>query len=145
MRTSNIYLLFNGNCEEAFNFYKSVFGGEFPYIGRLKDVPPYEGHKPPSKEDENRIMHVSLPIGGDSVLMGSDTTSDKEVKFGNNFSVSINTDGKEDAEKLFNGLSQGGKVTLPMMNTFWGSYFGMLTDKFGVNWMISCESEKEKG
>jgi PhnB protein len=143
MRSTNIYLLYNGNCEEAFNFYKSVFGGEFTYMGRFKDVPPYEGSKPVSKSDENRIMHVSLPVSKETVLMGSDTTADNEVKFGNNFSVSVNTDTKEDAEKIFKGLSDGGMVTMPMMDTFWGAYFGMFTDKFGVNWMVNCESAKK--
>lgn len=139
MASVNVYLNFNGNCEEAFNFYKSVFGGEFPYLGRFKDMPPSEdGIKMPA-EHENRIMHVSLPISKETMLMGSDTGGEwaPHFKQGNNFSISINADSKEEADRLFNGLSEGGKVTMPLNNTFWGDYFGMLEDKFGINWMMS--------
>src|SRR5436190_15519004 len=131
MATINIYLTFNGNCEEAFMFYKSVFGGEFPYIGRFKDMP--VGEDPKLKPgEENRIMHVSLPISKETVLMGSDTGGEWAPGFqqGNNFSISVNTDSKEEADRLFNGLSAGGKVVMPQSDTFWGDYFGMFTDKF---------------
>lgn len=138
MTTANIYLTFQGNCEEAFNFYKSVFGGEFPYIGRFKDMPPMEGVCSPP-EIADLIMHISLPIGGDTVLMGSDTGGEwaPSLLMGNNFSISLNTDSRAEADRLFNGLSKDGKVTMPMDKTFWGDYFGMFTDKFGVNWMVS--------
>lgn len=140
MATVNAYLTFNGNTEEAFNFYKSVFGGEFDYIGKFKDMPPSEDCPPPTPEDAERIMHVSLRISKETVLMGSDSTSlSGDVTFGNNFSVSINTDSREEADKLFNGLSAGGKVIMPMENAFWGAYFGMFTDKFGVNWMVNFD------
>lgn len=144
MTTVNVYLTFNGNCEEAFNFYQSVFGGTFPYIGRFKDMPPQEG-MPMSPEDGERIMHVSLPISKETVLLGSDTGGAWASHFakGNNFSVSINTDSQTEADRLFNGLSAGGQVTMPMSQTFWGSYFGMFTDKFGVSWMVSVEGEKK--
>lgn len=140
MTTVNIYLTFNGNCEEAFNFYKSVFGGEFPYIGRFKDMPADTG-KPVSEEDGNRIMHVSLPISKETILMGSDTGGEWASGYaaGNNFSISVNTDTKEEAERIFNGLSAGGQVTMPLNVTFWGAYFGMLTDKFGIQWMLNVE------
>lgn len=148
MATSvNPYLIFNGNCEEAFLFYKSVFGGEFPYIGKFKDMPAAEdgGCAEFSEKDANRIMHVSLPIGN-TILMGSDSNEQSgDVTFGGNFSVSINVESKEEADRIFNGLSAGGNVFMPMDKTFWGAYFGMFTDKFGVGWMVNFdESEPNK-
>lgn len=139
MATTNTYLNFNGNCEEAFNFYKSVFGGEFTYIGRFGDMPPSDEYPVP-EADKKKVMHVSLPTGS-SVLMGSDNGEQYEASFvkGNNFSVSINADSKEEAGQLFCGLSAGGQVTMPMSDTFWGAYFGMFTDKFGVNWMVNYD------
>ncbi|MBL0735558.1 VOC family protein [Flavobacterium sp. GN10] len=137
----NPYLMFNGTCEAAFLFYKSVFGGDFPYIGKFKDAPAEEGEVL-SEEALNRIMHVSLPIGN-SILMGSDTHPRYgDVGFGDNFSVSINAESREDADKIFNGLSAGGKVEMPMNDTFWGSYFGMFKDKFGINWMVSFDKNE---
>lgn len=146
MTTVNIYLTFNGNCEEAFNFYKSIFGGEFPYIGRYKDMPPDEHGKVSSAEDAEKIMHVSLPISKETVLMGSDTGGEWASSYtqGNNFSLSIKADSKEDADRLFRGLSAGGVVTMPMNKTFWGEYFGMFTDKFGINWMVSFNAKPTK-
>jgi PhnB protein len=147
MTTVNVYLNFNGNCEEAFNFYKSVFGGEFPYIGRYKDMPPPpDGGKGFPEEQGNRIMHVSLPISKETMLMGSDTGGEwaSDFKQGNNFSISINTDSRQEADRLFTSLSQGGRVTMPMNDTFWGDYFGMFTDKFGVNWMVSFHEPEKK-
>ncbi len=107
MATVNIYLTFNGNCREAFDFYKSVFGGEFPYIGTFGEMPPQDG-KEMSQEDKDKIMHVTLPISKETMLMGSDTAGEwaASLKVGNNFSVSINADSKEEADRLFNGLSK---------------------------------------
>ena len=138
MATVNIYLTFNGNCEEAFKFYQAVFGGEFPYIGRFKDMPAGEGPNLKPGE-ENKIMHVSLPISKETILMGCDTGGEWASGYsqGNNFSISIAADSKEEAEKLFKGLSAGGKVTMPLSKTFWSEFFGMLTDKFGISWMMS--------
>lgn len=138
MTTVNVYLTFNGNCFEAFNFYKSVFGGEFSYVGRFKDMPAEPGHVT-GPEDGDKIMHISLPISKETLLMGSDTGGEWASSFaqGNNFSISINTDSKENADRYFNGLSAGGIVTMPMSQTFWGDYFGMFTDKFGISWMVS--------
>src|SRR5688572_22255971 len=146
MTTVNVYLTFNGNCEEAFNFYKSIFGGEFPYIGRYKDMPAAEGGKTLSSEEGEKIMHVSLPISSETMLMGSDTGGEWAATYaqGNNFAVSINTDGKEEADLLFTELSKGGQVTMPMSTTFWGDYFGMLTDKFGINWMVSFNANHQQ-
>lgn len=136
--TVNIYLTFNGNCEEAFNFYKSVFGGEFPYIGRFGEMPPDAG-APVSPEDANKIMHVSLPISDETFLMGSDTGGEwaPNFKAGNNFSISVSSDKKEEVERIFNALAAGGTITMPLAKTFWSSSYGMLTDKFGINWMVS--------
>lgn len=144
MATTNTYLNFNGNCEEAFNFYKSVFGGEFTYMGRFDQMPESKDYTVPDT-DKNKIMHVSLPIGS-SVLMGSDVGGDwaPSFKLGNNFSVSITADSKEEADKIFNALSAGGHVTMALENTFWGDYFGMLTDKFGVNWMMSYNEQNHQ-
>jgi PhnB protein len=145
MTTTNIYLFFDGNCEEAFKFYQSVFGGEIPYMGRYKDMPASEGNKM-NPADAEKIMHVSLPISKETMLMGSDAGGEWASTYspGNNFSVSINTDSKGEADRLFNGLSSGGKVGMPMNKTFWGDYFGMLTDKFGINWMISFNEARQQ-
>ena len=145
MATINIYLTFNGNCEEAFNFYKSAFGGEFGHIGRFKDMPS-DGGKPISAELGEKIMHVSLPISSETTLMGSDTGGEWSASFnqGNNFSLSINAESKEEAERLFNQLSEGGQITMPLNVTFWGEYFGMFTDKFGIQWMMSHRVEPKK-
>ena len=140
MATVNAYLTFNGNCEEAFNFYRSVFGGEFTYIGRFKDMPPSDG-KPIPPELGNQIMHVSLPISKETFLMGSDSSEafGQATVIGNNISMSVNADSKEEADKIFNSLAQGGDITMAMNNTFWGAYFGMLVDKFGIIWMVNSE------
>ena len=141
MATVNPYLTFNGTCEAAFLFYKSVFGGEFPYIGKFKDMPPSDGCPEMSEADKEKIMHVSLPISTETVLMGSDSMDamGQTITVGNNFSISINATSKEEADDLFNGLSTDGKVVMPMNKTFWGAYFGMFTDKFGINWMINFD------
>ncbi|PXW16193.1 PhnB protein [Chryseobacterium sp. CBTAP 102] len=140
MATVNVYLTFNGNCREAFDFYKSVFGGEYSYIGTFGEIPPLEGKETP-EEDKNKIMHVSLPISKETILMGSDTGGEwsSNFKAGNNFSISVNAESKEEADRLFGGLSAGGQVTMPMEETFWGAYFGMFSDKFGINWMVNYD------
>ncbi len=141
MATVNVYLTFNGNCEDAFNFYKSVFGGEFTYIGRFGEMPPGEDGKKISEEDANKIMHVSLPVSAETMLLGSDTGGEWSAYFkqGTNYAVSINADSREEADKLFNGLAEGGQVTMPLNDTFWGAYFGMFTDKFGIQWMVNYD------
>lgn len=146
MTTVNVYLTFDGNCEEAFNFYKSVLGGEFSYVGRFKDMPPQEGMPPITEEMSNKIMHMSLPISKETMLMGSDTGGEWASSFirGNNFSISITTDSKENADRFFKGLSAGGNVTMPLADTFWGDYFGMFEDKFGINWMISFNQQQQQ-
>jgi PhnB protein len=138
MTTVNAYLIFDGNCEEAFNFYQSVFGGVFPYVGRYSEMPP---EMPLPEKDRNKIMHMSLPIGDHTVLMGSDAGGASEGKTvaGNNISLSVNTGSQQEADRIFNGLSAGGKITMPLDKTFWGAYFGMLTDKFGIHWMVNYD------
>ena len=144
MTTINPYLIFNGNCEEAFLFYKSVFGGEFPYIGKFKDMPAGENTPELSAEEANRIMHVCLPIG-ETVLMGSDSNSASgDVAFGSNVAISINVDSHAEADRIFNGLSAGGDPQMPMNDTFWGAYFGMLVDKFGVHWMVNFDKNEKQ-
>ena len=147
MASINPYLLFNGNCESAFLFYQSVFGGEFPYMGKFKDMPPSDDDNcpPPSAADAERVMHVSLPIGNDSILMGSDSNSQSgDVVIGANVSISINTESRAEADKLFNGLSAGGNPFMPMNTTFWGAYFGMFVDKFGIHWMVNFDEAPQK-
>ena len=136
MKTINPYLNFNGNTEEAFNFYKSAFGGEFASVMRFKDSPEAANTAP---EDQDKLMHIALPIGKGNLLMGTDALESKgqKLKPGNNFHLSISAESDAETEKLFNALSAGGKVMVPLSKQFWGSYFGMFTDKFGVQWMIS--------
>ena len=145
MTTVNAYLNFNGNCEEAFNFYKSVIGVEFHYLSRYKDMPVQVGIPSFSPEMAEKIMHVSLAISQETLIMGSDTGGEWAPTFqqGNNFSICITTDSKEEADRLFIGLSAGGQVTMPLANTFWDDYFGMFTDKFGINWMVSFPTAQQ--
>ena len=133
----NTYLNFEGNCREAFEFYRSVFGGEFAVLETFRNGPPDMGV--PEAELDN-VMHVSLPIGS-SVLMGSDMPSGFGMPHvaGNNFSISVSPKSREESDTLFANLSEGGAVTMPMAEMFWGSYFGSCTDKFGINWQVNCE------
>lgn len=143
MKSINPYLNFPGNTEEAFNFYKKVFGGDFMGgIFRFKDTPDAEKL---SKSDQEKVMHVALPMGKDNMLMATDALESMgfKVTFGNNFYISIHADSREEADKLFNGLSEGGKVEMPMADQFWGDYFGSLADKFGVRWMVIYSAPKE--
>jgi PhnB protein len=140
MPALNPYLNFNNTTEDAFNFYKSVFGGEFAMVMRFKDIP--AEFKGPAHED-NKIMHISLPITGGGVLMGSDVPEQMgKVEPGNNIQLSLAPSSREEADKLFNGLSAGGKVTMPMADAFWGAYFGMCEDKFGIRWMINFDANQ---
>lgn len=138
MTTVNIYLNFSGNCEEAFTFYKSVFGGEFNYIGRFKDMPPVEGCPVPEGYDE-KIMHVGLPVSPETMLLGSDCFGAGDIVQGNNFSICVTPADVDEAHRIFNALATGGAVVMPLEKQFWGSLNGMLTDRFGINWMIDYE------
>jgi PhnB protein len=141
MATVNVYLNFDGTCEEAFNHYKNVFGGEFSYVSRFSDMPEDEDSPPVSEADRNKILHISLPVSKETSIMGSDHLESwgGPLSAGNNFSLYVDVPGKEEADRVFGELSEGGTVTMPMGNTFWGSYFGSLTDRFGINWMIGTE------
>lgn len=136
MATFNPYLNFPGNTEEAFEFYKSVFGGEFVGLTRFKDIP--EGAKL-SPDEREKIMHVSLPVGKGNMLMATDALESMghKVTAGNNFYIAVEADSKEEAKKFFDGLSVGGKTEQPLQDTFWGAYFGMIADKYGIRWMVS--------
>ena len=140
MATIHPYLNFNGNTEEAFTFYKSIFGGEFVVVQRFKDTP--DGASLPT-QDQEKIMHIALPIGENTVLMANDVLESMghSLTQGNNIILSLDAQTKEEADQLFNGLSAGGKVTMPLQNTFWGAYFGMFTDRFGIQWMVNHDLE----
>lgn len=136
MAQINPYIHFNGNAEEAFNFYKSAFGGEFSYVARFNEMP-----NPQLKESEaNWIMHIALPIGN-TVLMGSDTPSfmGQQNENENRSKISITAASKEEADQLFNNLSTDGHIEMPMMDAPWGAYFGMFRDKYGIEWMINFD------
>ncbi len=141
MAQINPYIHFNGNAEEAFTFYKSVFGGEFAMIVRFKDME-MEEHPIPEKE-ANKIMHIGLPIGKKSILMGSDTPEfmGKHNENETRSKISITTESKEEANHIFNGLSIGGQIEMPLENSPWGSYFGMFRDKFGIEWMVDFDTK----
>lgn len=143
MTKVNAYITFNGNCEEAFQFYRSVFGGDFLYIGRYKDVPSAD-RQIFGPENDSKIMHLSLPIGKETILMGCDIAAadGQEIVIGNNISLSIHTDNKVEADRLFIELSVCGQIKMPMSRTFWGAYFGVFIDRFGVNWLINCDSSE---
>jgi PhnB protein len=142
MAQINPYIHFNGNAEEAFDFYKSVFGGEFERVARFKDLS-IPGHSIPESEAD-KIMHIALPIGKSSMLMGSDTPGfmGKHNENENRSKISISAESKEEADKLFNGLSAGGKIEMPIAESPWGSYFGMFRDKYGFEWMVDFDPKQ---
>lgn len=141
MITVNPYLYFNGNCEDAFNFYKSVFNGNFQFIGRYKDVPlPIRQNYFPNCTDE-QIMHIGLPISKETILMGADIVRPDKTESTSNFSLYLNVDTVEEAERIFNALSIEGTVKMPMAKQFWGSFYGICLDKFGITWKISFSQE----
>ena len=139
MASINPYLHFNGNAEEAFSFYKSVFGGEFAMITRFKDMASSE--YPIAENDAHKIMHIALPIGKNNVLMASDVPERMgQIKENDNrFKISISAESREEADKLFNGLSEGGNIEMPIAESPWGSYFGMFADKYGIEWMLDFD------
>ncbi|MCF2445423.1 VOC family protein [Dyadobacter sp. CY345] len=138
----NTYLNFDGKSEEAFNFYKSVFGGEFLMISRMSDMP---GAEELADNEKNRLMHISLPIGKDDVLMASDIVPSMghTLKIGNYSYISVFTENREEADRLFAGLSEGGTIEMALEDTFWGDYFGSFQDKYGINWMINYPQQPD--
>jgi PhnB protein len=141
MAKMNPYLNFDGNAEEAFNFYKSVFGTEI--MGEVHRMGSSPGTENLSEEEKNRVMHIALPIGDGDVLMASDIVPSMGHKLtvGNNVYISLHPKSKAEADKLFKGLSAGGKVELPIEDQFWGDYFGSFTDKFGIKWMVNYSKQ----
>ena len=142
MTTINPWINFNGNAEEAFTFYKSVFGGEFTKVVRFKDLASPEF--PVDEKEKNKIMLIALPIGNGSTLMANDVPEvlGKVNENENRSKIAISTESKEEADKLFNGLSAGGQIEGPMGNGPWGSYAGMFRDKYGIEWIIEFYSGK---
>jgi PhnB protein len=142
MASINPHINFNGNAEEAFNFYKSIFGGEFTKIVRFKDLASAEF--PVSEREENKIMHIALPIGK-SVLMANDVpevlgrTNENEHRS----KIVISAESKEEADRLFNGLSVGGQIEMPISESPWGTYFGMFRDKYGIEWMVDFDTNNK--
>lgn len=142
MARTSTYLNFPHHTEEAFNFYKSVFGGESGggRIARFGDMPPAEGMPPLAEGDKNLVMHIELPIVGGHVLMGTDAPDSMgfQVIFGNNVHINLEPDTRKETKRLFDALSQEGKVTMELQDMFWGAYYGSCTDKYGVQWMFNC-------
>jgi PhnB protein len=141
----NPYLNFNGNTEEAFLFYKSVFGGEFEAFSRFSDAPDTPGMQALPEVDKSKVMHVSLYIGNGMRLMGTDVLPSMGHKpvVGNNISLSLAPDSEAETRRLYEALSAGGDVEVPLETMFWGALFGMVTDRFGIKWMVNFEMEKK--
>ncbi len=140
MSRVSIYLNFERNTEDAFNFYKTVFGGEFNGgIHRFGEIPPAEGMPAIAEADKNLVMHIELAITGGHILMGTDAPESMgfNVIKGNNININLEPDSKEETRRLFNALSAGGTVTMDLQDTFWGAYFGSCIDKFGIPWMFN--------
>jgi PhnB protein len=144
MARVSTYLNFQGKTEEAFNFYRGVFRAEFSMpIQRMGAAPAAPGMPVLSPAEKNLVMHVELPIVAGHVLMGTDALESMghKVSFGNNLSINLEPDTRAETERLFNALRQGGTVTMPLADMFWGAYFGAVTDQFGVQWMVNCSAK----
>ena len=145
MARTSTYLNFPRNTEEVFNFYKSVFGGDFidGKIHRFGEIPAQEGMPPIADEDKKLVMHVALPILGGHLLMGTDAPGSMgfKVNQGNNVYISLHPDSRSEADELFAKLSEGGEAEMPMQDMFWGDYYGSLTDKFGIKWMVNYSAQ----
>jgi PhnB protein len=145
MASVSTYLNFPRNTEQAFEFYRAVFGTEYEGGGimRFKDMPPDPKQPPLADADKNLVMHVSLPILGGHLLMGTDASESMgmKVNFGNNVYINLSPDTRGKTDRLFARLAEGGKVEMPLQEMFWGDYFGSLVDRFGVQWMFNCSSK----
>lgn len=142
MAVVNVYLAFNGTCEAAFNFYRSVFGGEFTYAGRYKDMP--SSDRPIPDSEKEKIMHIGLPVSSETMLMGCDVSEEmmgQPFVAGNNFWICITTQNEAESRHIFDALAEEGVVTMPLGETFWSPLFGMLVDKFGIAWLVDMECE----
>lgn len=141
MTTTNIYVTFNGDCLQAFEFYKSAFGGDFQFVGKYGNVP--TGSMVIREDEKEKIMHITFPISAETMLMGNDhleSFGTAPVK-GDNFAIYVRTNDKAKADVLFAKLSNGGRILVPMAVTFWGSYYGLLIDKFGIKWKVNTNPE----
>lgn len=141
MARTSTYLNFSGQTEAAFNFYRSVFGGEFiGQVSRFSDLPPDPSRPPLPPTVSNQILHIELTLLGGHVLMGSDVPESMgmTVTQGNHVQINLEPDTRAEADRLFKALSEGGRVSMPLQDMFWGAYFGSLTDRFGVHWMVNC-------
>lgn len=144
MASTSTYLNFPNQTEEAFTFYRSIFGGDFEGgIHRFGDIPPSDDMPPIADEDKNLVMHIALPILGGHMLMGTDAPASMgfSVIVGNNVHISLHPDTRTQTDELFNKLAAGGKVTMPLQDMFWGAYYGSCTDKYGIQWMFNCEAK----
>lgn len=145
MARTSTYLNFQGNTEEAFLFYKQVFGTELHGpIHRMGDIPTMPGQPPMSEAEKQSVMHIELPIHAGHMLMGTDALESMghKLTFGNNFSIQLEVDTRAETERLFGALGEGGKVNAPLTDMFWGAYFGAVVDRFGVQWMFNCTEKK---
>lgn len=141
MITVNPYVYFNGNCEQAFTFYESVFRKEISHMSKYKDVP--KPDRDIFQESDEKIMHATLPLSKETMLNGSDNLfAYKETPQYKNFTLIIHTDSKEEVDRLFGELSQNGEVKVPLGLTFWGAYYGQCIDKFGISWKITLTSKQ---
>lgn len=139
MKSINPYLNFPGNSEEAFNFYKSIFGGEFLAVIRYKDMPGMSELDKMSEEDQNKLMHIALPIGKENILMATDVVEsfERPLEVGNNIYFSLETENAREAEQLFSALSEGGHIEMALQKTGWAEKYGSCVDKFGIHWMVN--------
>jgi len=137
------YLNFPGNTEEAFNFYRSVFGGEFTHVARFGEMPPSAGCPPLPEEAQHLILHIELPLPGGHVIMATDSPEclGMAVRPGNHMHINLEPDTRGETGRLFQALSEGGTVSMPLQDMFWGAYFASFTDRFGINWMLNCASQ----
>lgn len=142
MKNVEPYLIFNGNCEEAFTFYESVFNVKMKFISRYKDLPDNE-RTDISPSDMNKIVHALLPVSKEVYIMGADSQGTSKTTIGENVWLTLNIESETEAKYLFEKLSEGGKITMPLQKTFWAELYAMLTDKFGIHWMINYVPEQK--
>ncbi len=142
MNSLEIYLTFEDQCEAAFNFYAEVFSGEITWISRFSEMPPDPAF-PVTDAIKNQVMHATLQLKPGVILMGSDSGG-REIIVGNNYTISVNAASREEVDQFCAALSDGGAVSMPPQEQFWGSYFALCTDKFGINWMFSFELTEQQ-